>query len=103
MPDGDERQLGLIHHIELLLDVVEVRADGGGGDLQLVRDLLHRRARREADEHVELALRQPLHRRLGAALQIGERELLREVGIEITAAGGDRRHGLDQRFRRASL
>ncbi len=44
VPDGDERQLGLIHHIELLLDVVEMRADGGGRELQVFGNLLHRGA-----------------------------------------------------------
>src|SRR5262245_13752955 len=81
--DGNERDFGLIRNAEFLLDVVEVRADGRGGQLEIIGDALHRGAACEPDEHLEFALREPLDRRLAGAFDLRERELLRETSLEI--------------------
>src|SRR5687767_4858727 len=58
--NGQQRQLRLVDHSELLLDVVKVCADGRGGQFQIFRDSLHRRTAREANEDFELTLGKPL-------------------------------------------
>jgi len=83
--NGDQGQLGLVHDAELLLDVVEVRADGGCGKVQIRGDALHRRAAGKADKDLEFPLRQPLDRRLRAAVEFRERELLGERRVEVAA------------------
>src|SRR5580704_10161233 len=52
--DGDQGELGLILDAELLLDVVQMSADGRGRELEILGDALHRRAAREPHEHLEL-------------------------------------------------
>ena len=95
MPDGNQRQFRLIGHVELLLDVVEMSADGRSGEFEVFGDPLHRRATREADEYFELPLRKALDRRLGRAIDFRKRKFLRQVCIDVALAGrnlyGDRK------------
>src|SRR3984885_9324104 len=99
--DRDQRELGLILDAELLLDVVQMRTDSRGRELEILGDALHGRAAGEAHEDIEFAFREPLDRRL--ALEFGEREFLCQGGIEIASAGGHAVDRLEQRVGRAAL
>src|SRR5678815_2479821 len=57
-PHGDERELCRVRCAQLLLDVVEMRADGAGAERHDRGDVLDRLAARERDEHLELLLAQ---------------------------------------------
>ena len=62
MADGEQGELGLVGGAELLFDVVEVCADGGGGELQILGDSLYGGAAGEADEDLEFPLGQTFER-----------------------------------------
>src|SRR5579884_1706934 len=87
MTDGEERQLRLIGDRELLFDVVEMRSDGRGRELQVLRDPRDALAPSEAHEHLELSLGEPLDRRLRRPFEVREREPLGERHIEIAPPG----------------
>ena len=72
-------------------------------ELQVVGDALHGGAAGEADENLELALREALDRGFRGAFDIGERQLLCQADVDIAPAGGDGGHRLEKRFGGAAL
>jgi len=78
--------------------MVEARKDSKSAAMRV-----YGRAAGKADEHLEFSFRQALDRRFRSAVEFRERQLLGERGVEIAAAGGNRRHRFEQRFRGAAL
>src|SRR5215470_9183628 len=103
MADREQRELRFIAGAELLLNVVQMRPDGRRGDLEIVRDSLDGRTARKTDEYIKFALGEPFNRRIAGAVELGERELLRQARIDVAPAGGDGANRLEQRLRRAAL